>query len=91
MNSTLNQKDISNFPFSLGDMHQGEKGWISKVEGPDLVVRRLLEMGLVEEAYIEVMHEAPFGKDPVAVRVRGALLALRRQEAKCVIVRKVMG
>jgi len=45
-------------------------------------------MGMVEEAYVEIVHEAPFGRDPVAVRVRGGLLALRRQEAACVTIRK---
>ena len=75
-------------PLPLGQMSKGEGGYICSLEGPEGTVRRLLEMGMVEEAYVEIVHEAPFGGDPVAVRVRGGLLALRRQEASCVTVRK---
>ncbi|MCE9626050.1 MAG: ferrous iron transport protein A [Deltaproteobacteria bacterium] len=75
-------------PLCLGEMHRGQGGYICRVEGPEATVRRLLEMGMVEEAYVEIVHEAPFGRDPVAVRVRGGLLALRRQEAACVTIRK---
>jgi ferrous iron transport protein A len=45
------------------------------------MVRRLLEMGILEGSRVEVVHEAPFGRDPLAIRVRGALIALRRHEA----------
>lgn len=75
-------------PLLLGQMNKGQGGYICRIEGPEPTVRRLLEMGMVEEAYVEIVHEAPFGGDPVAVRVRGGLLALRRQEASCVTVRK---
>ena len=75
-------------PLRLGEMSKGQSGYICRVEGPESTVRRLLEMGMIEEAYVEIVHEAPFGGDPVAVRVRGGLLALRRQEAACVTVRK---
>ena len=71
---------------SLAQLRKGQGGHICRLEGPEATVRRLLEMGMVEEAYVEIVHEAPFGGDPVAVRVRGALLALRRQEAGCVTV-----
>lgn len=47
---------------------------------------RLMEMGLLEGSRVEVAHEAPFGGDPIAVRVRGALIALRRNEANQVWV-----
>ena len=69
-------------------MSKGQGGYICRIDGPEATVRRLLEMGMIEEAYVEIVHEAPFGGDPVAVRVRGGLLALRRQEATCVTVRK---
>ncbi|MFO1463888.1 MAG: FeoA family protein [bacterium] len=75
-------------PQVLGELRKGQGGYICGIEGPEATVRRLLEMGMVEDAYVEIVHEAPFGKDPVAVRVRGGLLALRRQEARCVTIRK---
>lgn len=73
----------------LGRLDKGERGTIAAVggEGSDpAVVKRLLQMGLVEGAEVEVVHEAPISRDPIAVRVRGSLLALRRREADCVEV-----
>ena len=48
--------------------------------------RRLLELGLVEGAEIEVLHEGPLGRDPIAVRVNDATIALRRREAMAIRV-----
>ena len=82
------RENILDTPVRLGELRKGEGGYICQVEGDEALVRRLLEMGLVEEAYVEIVHEAPFGRDPVAVRVRGGLLGLRRQEASHVLLRK---
>ncbi|HKY62652.1 MAG TPA: FeoA family protein [bacterium] len=82
------RENILDTPVHLGELRKGEGGHVCKVEGPEKTVRRLLEMGLIEESYVEVVHEAPFGRDPIAVRVRGGLLGLRRQEAACILLRK---
>lgn len=55
----------------------------------DPVVGRLLELGFIEGSEIEVIHRAPFGGDPIAVHVRGAILALRIEEANHAIVEEV--
>jgi len=47
---------------------------------------RLIELGFVEGAYIEILHEGTFGRDPIAVRVNGATVALRRREAMAILV-----
>ena len=71
----------------LGELSRGEGGEIVSVVGEsEELVQRLLAMGLLEGSDVEVVHEAPFGGDPVAVRVRGALLALRRSEANYITV-----
>lgn len=75
----------------LGEMRTGESGKITRVaeaagENGAAITRRLLEMGFLEGSRVELVHEAPFGGDPVAVRVRGALIALRRSEANLVEV-----
>ena len=71
----------------LGDLHKGQLGTITTIhEGPTGLAQRLMEMGFVEGNEVLVLLEAPFGKDPIAVRVRGAILALRRQEANLVEV-----
>ncbi|MCY1646741.1 ferrous iron transport protein A [Caulobacter sp. SL161] len=81
---------------SLASADRGERGVIVKVTGhsgaAEAVVaeeleRRLLEMGFVEGASIEVLHEGLFGRDPIAVRVDDARVALRRREAGAISVK----
>ena len=58
---------------------------IEDLSQPELC-HRLMEMGFIPGAEIEIVHEAPFFKDPMIVRVRGALIALRRAEASLIRV-----
>jgi ferrous iron transport protein A len=48
--------------------------------------RRLLELGFVEGAEVEVLYEGPLGRDPIAVRVNDNTIALRRREAMAILV-----
>jgi ferrous iron transport protein A len=47
---------------------------------------RLIELGFVEGARIEVLHEGIVGGDPIAVRVQNVTIAVRRREAMAIIV-----
>ena len=53
--------------------------------GPELE-RRLIELGFVEGAKVELLHEGLFGGDPIAVRVADTTIALRRREAMAILV-----
>jgi len=53
---------------------------------PENSQRRLLEIGFVEGAQVEVLYEGVIGRDPIAVRVDGITVAVRRREAMAVIV-----
>ena len=78
----------------LGDTPCGFCGTIAAitVDGahngipPAEIERRLLVLGFVEGARVEVLHEGPVGKDPIAVRVDNATIALRRREAMSILV-----
>ena len=48
--------------------------------------RRRLELGFVEGAEVEVLHEGPLGRDPIVVRVNDNTIALRRREAMAILV-----
>ena len=48
--------------------------------------RRLIELGFVEGAAVELLHQGLFGGDPIAVRVAHTTVALRRREAMAVLV-----
>lgn len=50
------------------------------------VAHRLLEMGFEEGRHIEIGYTGLFGRDPLAVHIGGALVALRRHDAKHVVV-----
>ena len=53
---------------------------------PDELERRLLEMGFVEGAVVEIRNQGLFGRDPIAIRVDNATVALRRAEANAIRV-----
>ena len=49
--------------------------------------RRLLEIGFVEGARVEILHTGPIGGDPLAIKLDDMRVALRRHEANTVLVR----
>ena len=44
-------------------------------------------MGFVEGARVEIIHEGFIGHDPIAVRLDDTRIALRRRDARSVLVR----
>jgi Fe2+ transport system protein FeoA len=65
---------------SLDQLPLGQRGTITAVQGDDLLVQRLLEMGLLEGEEVEVVGLAPLG-GPLEIRLRDYRLSLRREEA----------
>ena len=47
---------------------------------------RLLELGFVEGARVEVLHEGIVGRDPIAIRIENVTVAVRRREAMAIVV-----
>ena len=79
----------------LSTARKGESGVVTRVSGETgrheaidaaELERRLLEMGFVEGAAIEILHEGLFGRDPIALRIDDMRVALRRREAGAVTV-----
>ena len=78
----------------LGLARKGFRGRIDTIAAADTasntkaaeLERRLLELGFVEGAHVEILHEGPLGRDPIAVRVNNTTIALRRREAMAVLV-----
>lgn len=48
--------------------------------------KRLRNLGFDEGVEIEALHGAPFGKDPLAIRVGRMMVAMRRAQARAVSV-----
>jgi ferrous iron transport protein A len=78
----------------LGLARRGFHGRIDAITAADApsgipaaeLERRLLELGFVEGALIEILHEGLVGRDPIAVRVNDSTIALRRREAMAILV-----
>ena len=69
----------------LSELKPGESGRVRKVEGDKVIRRRMLDMGLVNGAEIQVKRVAPLG-DPIEFEVRGYCLSLRKSEAHAIHV-----
>ena len=65
---------------SLDQLRPGRRGRITRIDGEDGLVQRLMEMGLLEGEEVEVVGFAPLG-DPMEVRLGDYRLSLRRVEA----------
>ena len=71
-------------PLSQAPKHR--KAIIKQLQADEPLEKRFLEMGFVEGAHVMLLHEAPFSKDPLMVRIRNSRIALRRREAECILV-----
>jgi ferrous iron transport protein A len=87
---TATQRPIS----PLGHAPRGFRGRIEAIVVADgtsnlplgELERRLIELGFTEGAAVEILHEGAFGRDPIAVRINDATVALRRREAMAILV-----
>ncbi len=77
--------DTSNLADFLNRNSQAE---ITGFTGDSLLIDRLKELGLYQGLIIENVGQAPFG-GPLLYRFGGTILALRVEEAKCLLVKKV--
>lgn len=70
----------------LSELRIGQKGIVLKVDVPNVIVRRhLMEMGVTRGTEVKVVNVAPMG-DPISIELRGYELAIRKAEARYVLV-----
>ena len=65
---------------SLSGLAKGQKAKVVSVKGKGHVHRRILDMGVVPGTSIEIEGVAPLG-DPIAIKLKGYHLSLRKEEA----------
>lgn len=70
---------------SLAEIPLNQWRRIKKVEGPRQECSRLMDLGFTPGEEVIVTQASPLG-DPIVIRVRGALLALRKREAAWILV-----
>ena len=73
MSRTLDQLPLGNTAIVSGLAFSGNKA------------RRMRDLGFVPGAPVSALQAAPWG-DPVAYGVRGAVIALRREDARRVLI-----
>ena len=73
---------------ALSDLAPGQDGVIAEVAGQDAFRRRLAHLGFLPGTRVRMIRRAPLG-GPVEVRIRGYHLALRRRDARHVLIEHV--
>ena len=68
---------------TLRDVSVGETVVVKKLNGEQVLKRRLMDMGITKDSEIYVRKTAPLG-DPVEITIRGYELSVRKDDASCV-------
>jgi len=72
---------------TLDRLAVGRQAAVTGVSAPEDQRRRLQELGFVPGGVVSAVQESPWG-DPVAYAVCGAVIALRRADARQIAVRQ---
>lgn len=70
---------------TLNNIKIGQNAVIKKMLNEEQMKRRLSDVGLIEGTTVCCVTRAPFG-DPTAFGVRGAVIALREEDSKNILV-----
>lgn len=73
---------------TLADLAPNEEGCIQAVTGEDTLSQRLCEIGFTPGQTVRLVRLAPLG-DPLQIRIRGFNIALRRNEARRILLNTV--
>lgn len=70
---------------SLAKLSVGQRAKVVSLGAKDRLRQRMLDFGLVLATQVEALHASP-AHDPKAYSIRGAVIALRSEDASTVIV-----
>lgn len=70
---------------SICDLKPGQKAFITDIKGDEKLVKRLFALGCIEGTEITLKTFAPLG-DPLIIDLRGFSLAIRKNDAKNILV-----
>ncbi len=69
---------------TLNDLKVGEKCVVKEVSSECSLHRRFTDIGLIEDTNVECVGMSPAG-DPKAYLIRGAVIAIRNEDCRCVL------
>ena len=70
---------------NLTNLQEGESARVALLLNKGRIKRRLQDLGVVPGTLVQCVQKSPYG-DPVAYGIRGAVIALRAEDAKGVLV-----
>ena len=70
---------------NLSNIKPGQKACVASLCAKGAIRRRLLDIGLIEGTEVECIGISP-GGDPKAFLIRGAVIALRNEDSKNILV-----
>ena len=79
-----------NQSFCLNDIKPGERATVSILNSTGSMRRRLLDIGLIENTVVECLGRSP-GGDPSAYLIRGAVIAIRSEDCKTILIKSKKG
>jgi ferrous iron transport protein A len=70
---------------TAADLKFGEKGIIKDIDNSHPSAHRILEIGFTPGQEIELVNKSIFN-DPIGLSIRGTIIAIRKNEAACIII-----
>lgn len=70
---------------SLFDLPLNSRATVMSIQATGITRRRMMDLGLVPGTRVEALRLSPAG-DPKAFKIRGAVIAFRREEAEKILV-----
>ncbi|GHB03259.1 hypothetical protein GCM10009069_27440 [Algimonas arctica] len=81
---------MTSIPTRLTDIARSNRTRILGFSTTDPVQEtRLRDIGFAEGDRVEPLHFGLFGRNPMSVRLNGAIIALRRKDAQVILVESV--
>ena len=74
----------------LNDIKPGNRARVKELTSTGSIRRRLLDIGLVENTEAECLGQSPLG-DPCAYLIRGAVIAIRSEDCRGILVQPCTG
>lgn len=71
---------------SLAEMKIGESGVVDSINITGILRRRIIDMGLTKGSTVTIEKVAPLG-DPIDVKVKDFHIAIRKSDAKNIIIK----
>lgn len=69
----------------LCDLNIGDKAKVSELSLDGAIRRRLMDIGLIEGTNVKCVLKSPLG-DPKAYEIRGAVIAIRNEDAEKIYI-----